>query len=274
MQTTTVLSSGGAAIPMQNVVIVPSNEANRPTSTVVTNYAKKTSRVLGVLHIIIGLLCIVFNVIRIAEQSPGEMIGHGIWCGLFFILTGAYGLIAGFYKTKGTIIIFMVLSIVAASAFALCLLVIAIVCFNIRDWQVKEEWVITLGLLMIVLALMEAILGAWSAALGCSSLCCGRRSQYGIVMQQVPVMMDAGGTQVMYTAGPPATYLQTGNMRQQQGFATTITTSATPPPPAVCSQYGAASVPPPYLVTAPSGAEAGAESYATTPLVDERKVAL
>ena len=83
MQTTTVLTSGGAAIPMQSVVIVPSNVTNRPSSKVMTNYPKQTSRVLGVLHIIIGLLCVVFNVALIVAQSPLAVIGHGVWCGLF-----------------------------------------------------------------------------------------------------------------------------------------------------------------------------------------------
>ena len=35
--------------------------------------------------------------------------------------------------------------------------------------------------LLLILSVVEAVVGIWSAALGCRSMCCGRRSQSGVV---------------------------------------------------------------------------------------------
>ena len=82
MQTTTVLTPGGqlaGGVPVQNVVIIPSYGEAR----IWTNYASKTSLKLGVTQIIIGVLCIVFNITAIAEHVWNTSFGPGIFGGLF-----------------------------------------------------------------------------------------------------------------------------------------------------------------------------------------------
>jgi len=82
MQTTTVLTPGGqyaGGVPVQDVVIIPSYGEAR----VWTNYASKTSFKLGVIQIVIGVLCIVFNITAIAEQATLMSLGPGIFGGLF-----------------------------------------------------------------------------------------------------------------------------------------------------------------------------------------------
>ena len=86
MQTTTVLSPGGqqtGAVPMQNVVIVPQYVTSQPVPQVCTNYASKSSFILGATQIAIGLLCILFNAVAIGAHSATAVVGHGIWGGLF-----------------------------------------------------------------------------------------------------------------------------------------------------------------------------------------------
>ena len=48
-----------------------------------TNYAKKTSMLLGVAHIVVGVLCIGFHIAVIVDVTPTAKIGQGIWGGLF-----------------------------------------------------------------------------------------------------------------------------------------------------------------------------------------------
>ena len=79
MQTTTVLTPGGqttTVVPMQNVVIAP----NYVATPIWTNYASKTSFILGLIQIAVGILCMVFNIIATTVLSS---VGPGIWGGLF-----------------------------------------------------------------------------------------------------------------------------------------------------------------------------------------------
>ena len=82
MQTPTVLTPGGqltGGVPVQNVVIIPSYGEAR----VWTNYASKSSFNLGVTQIVIGVLCIVFNITAIVEDTLMTAFGPGIIGGLF-----------------------------------------------------------------------------------------------------------------------------------------------------------------------------------------------
>ena len=82
MQTTTVLPPGGA-VPVQNVVFVPQYVTSQPQPRIWANYASKSSTALGATQMVIGLLCVVCNVVAIVAHSPTAVAGHGIWGGLF-----------------------------------------------------------------------------------------------------------------------------------------------------------------------------------------------
>ena len=86
MQTSTVLSPGAqpvGALPMQNVVIMPQYVTAPPPSTIWATYASKWASALGATQIVIGILCIVSNVVAMGAGSPVATIGHGIWGGCF-----------------------------------------------------------------------------------------------------------------------------------------------------------------------------------------------
>ncbi|KAI0207153.1 hypothetical protein LSAT2_008172 [Lamellibrachia satsuma] len=222
MQTTTVLPPGGqqaGAVPMQNVVIMPQYVTSQPEPQVWTNYASKSSLILGATQIAIGLLCILFNAVAIGAHSTTAVVGHGIWGGLFFILTGAFGVMAGKLRTTCSIVTFMVLSILGAVIFVTFVMVLAAIGVAI-DHDQGQKSAKAMDAVLLGLSLLEAVVAIWSSALGCSTVCCGRRSQSGIVMQQGPVMMNTGGTQVLYTTG--TSYPQTGNMCQQQGIPSAV----------------------------------------------------
>ncbi|KAI0207190.1 hypothetical protein LSAT2_008209 [Lamellibrachia satsuma] len=214
----------------------------------------------------------VFNIITTTVLSS---VGPGIWGGLFFILTGTFGVMAARQKTSCTIISFMVLSVLASSVFVLPLLVLSTIGLSTNGNYHRDRntgMTVALLILLLILSLFETIIAIWSAVLGCKTVCCGRRSQSGIVMQPVPVVMEVGSPQVIYTAGTPVTYSQTGQMGQQQVYPAPVSQPQQPiyncPP-----QYEGASAPPPYVLTEPSG---GAEPSAPTPLYrgEEKKMPL
>ncbi|KAI0237236.1 hypothetical protein LSAT2_012277 [Lamellibrachia satsuma] len=269
MQTTTVLTPEGQAttvVPMQNVVIAP----NYVATPIWTNYASKTSFILGLIQITVGILCIVFNMTAITVLPS---VGPGLWGSLFVILTGAFGVMAARQKMSCTVISFMVLSVLASSVYVLPLLVLSTIDLSTNgNYHRDRNTTVALLILLLILSLFEIVIAIWLAVLGCKTVCCGRRSQSGIVMQPVPVVMEEGSPQVIHTAGTPVTNSPTGQMGQQQVYPAPVSQPQQPiyncPP-----RYEGASAPPPYVLTEPSG---GAEPSATTPLYrgEEKKMPL
>lgn len=110
----TVPSGAAGAMPIQGTVMYL-----QPVVSPVTRYESyrfRQSVGLGVAQIVLGVLCIVFNGVSIGVSIYGDIsvVGHGIWCGVMFIITGAFGVSAGTNKTKCKIITYMVLCIISA----------------------------------------------------------------------------------------------------------------------------------------------------------------
>lgn len=85
----------------------------------VDGYRHNLSVGLGATQLVLGCLCIVFNCVslglNVLYYGLGiAFVGHGIWCGVLFIIAGAFGISAGMSKTKCKIITYMVLSIISA----------------------------------------------------------------------------------------------------------------------------------------------------------------
>ena len=54
----------------------------QPVTQPVTDFLNKQCFVLAILHIIIGVLCIIFNAVAIDIYETFSFVGHGIWCGI------------------------------------------------------------------------------------------------------------------------------------------------------------------------------------------------
>ena len=111
--------------PGQTIVIqsAPTGVGNR----VYESYPAKASNIFGGIQLGIGILLIILNIVALCIDAYLAEVGHGIWCGIFFILTGAFGIAAGKTRTMCPIITFMVLSIVAGG---LCMSDPSIIAFS------------------------------------------------------------------------------------------------------------------------------------------------
>ena len=54
-----------------------------PVTHPVTDFLDKQCLVLAVCQIIIGVLCVIFNVAAMGIYEWLSFVGHGIWCGIF-----------------------------------------------------------------------------------------------------------------------------------------------------------------------------------------------
>jgi len=70
----------GSQSRSQPVGTVPTQ--NGITSRIWTNFANKTSLRLGVTQIVIGVLCIICEVVVIVDSDLTGIMGQGIWGGL------------------------------------------------------------------------------------------------------------------------------------------------------------------------------------------------
>jgi len=55
----------------------------RPPTTVYENYGSEHSRGLGVLMIVAGILCIIFNIVSLVLGRLLSVVGYGIWGGIW-----------------------------------------------------------------------------------------------------------------------------------------------------------------------------------------------
>ena len=107
----------------QVVIMVPTSNTLKPKLQYEKRFPKKIVVCLSSIQLCMALLAIITQLIGISTRYP-EMayIGAGIWCGIFFGLSGFFGILAGRKQSYSTIVTFMVFSIIAAS-FCLPLLI-------------------------------------------------------------------------------------------------------------------------------------------------------
>ncbi|XP_077868369.1 uncharacterized protein LOC144358578 [Saccoglossus kowalevskii] len=72
------------------------NNTNRP------RYSQKTATALAISQIVLGVLALVFGIVAIEIGCTKSHIGSGIWCGLFFLLTGCIGCVSASRKTQSS----------------------------------------------------------------------------------------------------------------------------------------------------------------------------
>ncbi|ELU12315.1 hypothetical protein CAPTEDRAFT_189456 [Capitella teleta] len=191
------------------------------TESNITSYPSKQSMSIGILHVIVGVLCIGFGIGAIVVDAWGATIAHGIWGGVFFIITGAFAIVASKRKDYCNISTHIALAIVSMIAALIGMTMCIIGCVEDSYYNYwynrKEEWLAMNGVLSC-LFIIEFALTIWSAVIcrvlcGASGDCSTDCGCYG----GTPQYADPG-TQVQYVA----------NATQQLQFPVSTISAASP----------------------------------------------
>jgi len=194
------------------------------------NYLSKQSTGLGITQVVMGVLCIVFNAVGIAYWSTISIGCIGIWGGVLFIISGAFGISAAKVRSKCKIIAFMVLSIISAGI-TVPLLICAVIGAVIDNYETCYSYyyehnrimyscsniakvAVAMNCLLACLAIIEAIAAIWGSVICCKVACCCSNSgnqimapiQYATIQGQPVIIisqpqLNFGGQVVSYA--PP-----------------------------------------------------------------------
>jgi hypothetical protein len=223
METKRPLPVEGMQLPMMFYPVQQST--NRAGSL---NFKHCQARVVSVFLILIGIACIIFNAISLWKNDimPSGLdnlgfvgygcIGHGIWSGVLFIITGIIGLAASCKKNKCVVMTFMVMCIISAVSTAAMIslgIIGAITANNTPQWFERYEGcgdldyyyyyyyyyygdipspptcsvfkvVVAMESLLAIMALFAAIFAIWGSALCCKAAGCCSKSEIpnGVMM--------------------------------------------------------------------------------------------
>jgi len=166
------------------------------------HYNTKAARILGILQIVLGILIIISQIVVTAVEGDGYQGFVGFWASVFFILAGIFGVLSAKYRSRCTVIVTMILSIIAAvfstGAMSQGAVGAAISsepsykCYQNYDsydndyetgcsyyWTSEDRLAIAFHIIMAVLGLIEGIVAIVAAAYCCHGCCC--RSSTGLV---------------------------------------------------------------------------------------------
>ncbi len=77
----------------------------------------KGLRITGYIHIVLGVLAVLFGIISIVVKTHLHPYGVPIWCGICFVtVAGIFGLAAGFKQNTGWVTGYMVMSLFSSLA--------------------------------------------------------------------------------------------------------------------------------------------------------------
>merc|ERR1712038_815254 len=195
------------------VYIVINREDNKQEK----QFAKKTSKILAIIQIVLGAVSIFCQIGIIIERhvenneyynqnrsdywryySHHIITGEGIYCGIFFIIAGILGVVASRKSTTCNISAFLVLSIIA-SLFAATQFI-----FSVINTIMVIHADLTLTLVFLVLALTaltEGVVAIVCSALCCGACCCGAGPRSGQVLYLPGAAPGVGGTAMVVNQG-------------------------------------------------------------------------
>ncbi|ELU09900.1 hypothetical protein CAPTEDRAFT_190045, partial [Capitella teleta] len=156
----------------QTPAIATSFRIQSPSNNVV-NFASSHAKGLGIVQITLGILSIIFHIPTIVYHFEALMIGHGIWCGIFYIITGGLTLGAAKNKNKCMIVASLTLSIlasVAASAQVSLSVVNAIFVREYWEYDYDHAGEVAINAIIALFGLIAFIICIITSALGCKAL--------------------------------------------------------------------------------------------------------
>ena len=187
-QAPTIFSSEAAqnmsALPQPPVVImVPGAAPIKRKRHYEKHFPKKTIMILSAIQIAMAFIAITTQIVAIVSHqryySGTAPIGQGIWCGVFFGISGLVGILAGYKPSTCSILTSMILSIVAAS-FCVPFLIMSSIFVVVDRW---EDLRMAMFAIQIVTSLVQAVVVIWSSVLACKATCacCRKNDDEGVV---------------------------------------------------------------------------------------------
>jgi hypothetical protein len=177
---------------VQNPVVTSDEDHFKKT------FPARTVNILAIIQIVSCFLSIISHIVVLCFVGPYymgiELSFAGVWCGVFFGVSGFIGCLAARHPSSGRIVGFMVMSVIS-SCFCLPLLILPAIGIvnsedtrmirsrfsHMRDLQYTHDWLLALNVIEIFLALITAIVTIISSAYSCRAVCCRKTKGQGTV---------------------------------------------------------------------------------------------
>jgi len=207
-------------------------------------YNTRAAKILGMLQIILGCLIILSQIIVSAVHATAYEGFTGIWASTVFILAGAFGVRSAKSKSRCTVIVTMVLSIIGAVFSIGCIIqgsIGAAMASNVYSchyypshvcgyyWTMEDRVGVTFHATMAVLAFIEGIVAIMASAYCCLGSCCQKRP--GVMAASgFPQAVHYQHNPTPYFTMPPASETVVACPFDSNAGAPAYARSNTPPP--------------------------------------------
>jgi len=171
------------------ILMVQAPTSVKPKVDYAKRFPKKFMITLSSIQLVMGALAIATQIIGLSTRYPdAHYVGTGIWCGVFFGLSGLFGVIASLRPSFSTIVTFMVMTIIA-SVFSLPLLIASSLstAFTRRPYSYSYRSYDGLKHAMfatqIIISLLQAGAAIASSVMTCKAVCscCRPMREDGVV---------------------------------------------------------------------------------------------
>merc|ERR1712062_743416 len=156
--------------PHQVIYIV---QAAKEKVNIKDAYNVKAATVLGIIHIIFGLISLGIEITNLVVDGNGN-VATGIWTSVFFFISGGLAIRGARSGNKCLVVATLVMAIISAVSAGILLILSTILL--VSSYRYSAMTSLAFGLLIVTGATM-LIIAIASAALTCKPLCCGSSNQ-------------------------------------------------------------------------------------------------
>merc|ERR1711863_205481 len=156
--------------PHQVIYIV---QAAKEKVNIKDTYNVKAATVLGIIHIIFGLISLGIEITNLVVDGNGN-VATGIWTSVFFFISGGLAIGGARSGNKCLVVATLVMAIISAVSAGILLILSSILL--VSSYRYSHMTGLTFGLLIGTGATM-LIIAIASASLTCKPLCCGSSNQ-------------------------------------------------------------------------------------------------
>merc|ERR1712189_77102 len=153
---------------VQPVYIVIEKSAD--TKLLKANYKTKSAILIGIFHIICGFLALSGNIGQIFSTTDFHwgLLGTGIWCSIFFFISGGLSVCSGKNPNSCLVISTMVMSIFSAISAGILIIFSS---FGIA-LVIQNEVCCFLHILQLLSGITALFMSITSSSLACKATCC------------------------------------------------------------------------------------------------------